>query len=79
MYPSDKRVWISELAQRGRAKWWKVRPNGADGITSEFTPRNVDWNRLVQTIGDSGVLEWQGWAVGSVVIPQVVPLYVRAP
>lgn len=55
------RIPPSELAPGGAVSWSTLRADSSGGV--RVAPADIDWNALVQQLGDMAVLEHQGWAV----------------
>ncbi|GFR83310.1 afadin-and alpha-actinin-binding protein [Elysia marginata] len=57
---------FSELTPKGLLGWAKVRQSQSESLV-QVRPA-VDWNDLVSSLGSLGITEWQGWALGDLVI-----------
>ncbi|CAL1546091.1 unnamed protein product [Lymnaea stagnalis] len=58
--------YYSELVSSGVTSWAVVKQNQADDMVQVRT--KVDWNDLVSSLGSLGITEWQGWAVGELLV-----------
>ena len=68
--------FFSELVPNGVLGWGKVKQAQKDSMV-QIRPA-VDWNDLVSSLGSLGITEWQGWAVGNLVVNEDnIPLAVR--
>ncbi|GFO46042.1 afadin-and alpha-actinin-binding protein [Plakobranchus ocellatus] len=68
--------FFSELAAKGTVGWGKARQSNMDSMV-QIRPQ-LDWNDLVTSLGSMGITEWQGWAVGEIVVNENnLPLAIR--
>ncbi|RUS76488.1 hypothetical protein EGW08_015742 [Elysia chlorotica] len=68
--------YFTELTPNGVVGWAKQKQTQA-GDTVQIRP-NVNWNDLVSSLGSLGITEWQGWAVGDLVVNEEnIPLAVQ--
>ncbi|KAK7493419.1 hypothetical protein BaRGS_00015319, partial [Batillaria attramentaria] len=58
----------SELLPHGKVQWIHTKQTAADQAV-RVAPK-VNWNDLVSSLGSLGITEWQGWAVGELLINQ---------
>lgn len=57
---------ISELVPNGYISWTTLPPKSSKGHVN-IAP-NLAWGDLVNSLGSTGILEWQGWAVTEVAV-----------
>jgi hypothetical protein len=56
---------VSDLLPNGGPVRWATLRAAADGSV-QISPQGIDWQSLLTQLGDTAVLEHQGWAVGTV-------------
>ena len=59
---ANKIKYFSEMATGGKVMWSKLHSDANSG-TVYPKPKNIDWQRNVQTLSSVETSEWQGWAV----------------
>lgn len=57
---------ISELAPSGYISWTALPPKSSKGYVN-IAP-NLAWGDLVNSLGSTGITEWQGWAVTEIAV-----------
>jgi len=57
---------ISELAPNGYISWTTLPPKSSKGYVN-IAP-NLAWGDLVNSLGSTGIVEWQGWAVTEIAV-----------
>ena len=57
---------LSELAPSGRVSWTSLPPKSAEGLVN-IAPK-LAWGDLVNSLGSTGIMEWQGWAVTEIAV-----------
>ena len=57
---------ISELAVSGYVSWTTLPPKSSRGYVN-ISP-NIAWGDLVNSLGSTGIMEWQGWAVTEIAV-----------
>ena len=57
---------ISELAPGGYISWTTLPPKSSKGYVN-IAP-NLAWGDLVNSLGSTGITEWQGWAVTEIAV-----------
>ena len=62
---NKKAKHYSELISGGEISWEKYRQNGDQPVV--IGP-HVNWGDLVNSLGSTGITEWQGWVVGEFAI-----------
>ncbi|KAK3790655.1 hypothetical protein RRG08_048780 [Elysia crispata] len=68
--------FFSELMPNGVIGWTRLEQKQTGNVV-QIRP-SVDWNDLVSSLGSLGITEWQGWAVGDLVVnEESLPLAVQ--
>ena len=62
MYTKKQTVFHSELASDGLITWSVHQQQSQSDVVQIQT--QIDWNDLVRSLSSTGIMEWQGWAVG---------------
>lgn len=57
---------ISELAPNGYVSWSMLSPKSSKGYVN-ISP-SLAWGDLVNSLGSTGIMEWQGWAVTEIAV-----------
>lgn len=65
-YRHHSETFVSELSSGGTVKWRELKQSNAQELL-KISPK-VDWNDLVSSLGSMAITEWQGWAVGELVV-----------
>lgn len=55
---------LSEIAPLGKVRWSILNQKSSNGYVN--VAPNMPWSELVNSLGSTGIMEWQGWAVGEI-------------
>ncbi|XP_059150060.1 uncharacterized protein LOC131936940 [Physella acuta] len=58
--------FYSEIVKGGGVSWSGLKQKAANDVVV-VSPK-VDWNELISALGSLGITEWQGWAVGQMLV-----------